>query len=292
MDTKDITEEIIKKAQEGDVRAFENIVCIYKPLLIYLANKYAINSSDREEMYQEGLIELWEATQTYKPGYVKIKTYFWLCIEKAIFRFIRTKNRLKNQILNNAVRDQEWLLWRPSPSPEDIIVEKEKSADILIRLGNILTDLEYNVFLMYYIGYSYREIGAKMKLDKKQINNALTRVKQKYRKSNIKESSIKTPEWKVMKSNRHIALIDMNNLLQDVEIEPYIIEIYKDGKITNLQYVVLSLNLNGMSNLDIAKKLNTKPKSVMGTLKNCRKKIKNKPELVRATLCKHRKNIK
>lgn len=292
MDIKDITEEIIKKAQEGDVRAFENIVCIYKPLLIYLANKYAINNSDREEMYQEGLIGLWKATQTYKSGYVKIKTYFCLCMEREIITFIITKNRLKNQILSNAVRDQEWLLWRPSPSPEDIVIEKEKVADILISLRKILSDLEYNLFLIHYIGYSYREIGAKMKLDKKQIDNALTRARRKYRKSNIKESSIKTPEWKVMKSNRHIALIDMNNLLQDVEIEPYIIEIYKEGKITNLQYVVLSLGLNGMSNLDIAKKLNTKPSPVSSVVKKCRKKINTKPELVRATLSKYRKNIK
>jgi RNA polymerase sporulation-specific sigma factor len=63
--------------------------------------------------------------------------------------------------------------------PEDLIIDREEFGDIEQKMGEILSDLEWQVLMAYLDGKSYQEIADSLERHVKSIDNALQRVKRK-----------------------------------------------------------------------------------------------------------------
>ncbi|MFN3411452.1 MAG: sigma-70 family RNA polymerase sigma factor [Exilispira sp.] len=96
MDTKKILFEnltdfelnsLINSAKKGDNLSFEKILDIFKPIINYLASRFEINPSYKEDLIQEGIIGLYHAVNKYdseKSNNFGMYAYFW--IKQAISR--------------------------------------------------------------------------------------------------------------------------------------------------------------------------------------------------------------
>jgi RNA polymerase sporulation-specific sigma factor len=63
--------------------------------------------------------------------------------------------------------------------PEELMINREEYNDIEFKIGEILSELEWRVLMLYLEGKSYQEIAVELKRHVKSIDNALQRVKRK-----------------------------------------------------------------------------------------------------------------
>lgn len=63
--------------------------------------------------------------------------------------------------------------------PEELIISQEEIDDIELKMGEILSPLEWKVLTYYLDGKSYQEIAEILGRHVKSIDNALQRVKRK-----------------------------------------------------------------------------------------------------------------
>lgn len=59
------------------------------------------------------------------------------------------------------------------------MINREEYNDIEFKIGEILSELEWRVLMLYLEGKSYQEIAVELKRHVKSIDNALQRVKRK-----------------------------------------------------------------------------------------------------------------
>lgn len=191
-------EDLIRMSQEGDEFALERLIKLYQGLLYFLCDKYFLKDGDKEDLLQEATIGLIEAIRAYNPmSGRKFKNFAILCITRELDSCIKRSNRKKHQILNNAIPifshaegEEERtstgyqvyldrILKDESPSPEELLVEKEIINELLRTVNSVLSDLEKQVLKLRIRGHSYNEITAKLKLQNKSVDNAVQRIRKK-----------------------------------------------------------------------------------------------------------------
>ena len=115
-----------------------------------------------------------------------------LCITRQIITAIKTATRQKHIPLNSYISlnkpiyDEEsdrTLLDVISGSkildPEELIISREELSAMELKIGEILSELEWEVLMSYLQGKSYQEIAIELQRQVKSIDNALQRVKRK-----------------------------------------------------------------------------------------------------------------
>lgn len=71
---------------------FNDVLKNHETMIYYLIHKLGIRTEDNE-FYQEGVIALWKAAETYDEARGKFSTYAYFLIHKALLSLIRKRNR-------------------------------------------------------------------------------------------------------------------------------------------------------------------------------------------------------
>lgn len=168
----------------------------YRPLIISKANKYfpLVKNKGVEinDLIQEGLIGLADAVRKYKDNRdAQFKTFANLCIEREIQTYVTKTNRFKHQTLNSAlslsaeIKDGETtfmeFLSDETANPINHVLDKDRIELIMDKLNNVLSDIEKQVFELKRANFSYKEIADLLGRNPKTIDNALQRIKIKFR---------------------------------------------------------------------------------------------------------------
>ena len=185
-------EELSFQAQSGDENAVNELLSKYKSLVNKIARSYFLTDGDIEDIVQEGMIGLYKAiTHYHDKKNASFKTFASTCIKHQIQNAVRIASSEKNKILSSALPifeqsdlDEEYDLKEipiPSdlPSPDDKLIEKEKLEELKNKIEKSLSSLELKVLSLYLQGYNYNEISKLGNINKKSIDNALTRIKNK-----------------------------------------------------------------------------------------------------------------
>jgi RNA polymerase sigma factor (sigma-70 family) len=67
---------------------FNDVLKEHEKIIYRLINKYQIRDGEKE-FYQEGVIALWKAHESYEPAKGKFSTYAYFLIEKSLLSLIR-----------------------------------------------------------------------------------------------------------------------------------------------------------------------------------------------------------
>lgn len=189
-------EEIAGMVGEGDFEALDYLLVKYKNYVRAKARSYFLIGADREDIVQEGMIGLYKAIRDFKPEMqASFRAFAELCITRQIITAIKTATRQKHKPLNSYVSlnkpvyDEESdrtlidvLQGSKVLNPEEIIIDREDFVHIESKIGEMLSDLEWQVLTSYLEGKSYQEIADTMHRRVKSIDNALQRVKSKLEK--------------------------------------------------------------------------------------------------------------
>lgn len=196
-------EELVTLAQGGENSALDFLLKKYSALVKKIANRYFLIGADHDDLVQEGMIGLFKAVNSYSPGKnTAFKSFAELCITRSILSAIKGATRQKHQPLNSYVSldkpvfDDEHevtlldVIGRSETvNPEEIIISREKFNSIGDRIIKFLSKLECQVLLYYIRGESYTDIASRLGKDPKAIDNALQRIRRKFEKIVMSDSS-------------------------------------------------------------------------------------------------------
>jgi RNA polymerase sporulation-specific sigma factor len=186
-------EEIALEAKDGDNTALEFLINKYRNFVKAKARSYFLIGADREDIIQEGMIGLYKAIRDFKGDKLSsFRAFAELCITRQIITAIKTATRQKHIPLNSYVSLNKPIYDEDSDrtlldilsgakitDPEELMINREEYDDIEFKMGEILSDLEWKVLMLYLEGKSYQEIAVELRRHVKSIDNALQRVKRK-----------------------------------------------------------------------------------------------------------------
>lgn len=164
-------------AAQSDERAYSELISRFLPAVRRLARVYALNPSDRDDLFSEGLLGLMNSVKAYdKEKTAGFSTYARVCISNRMLNALKKTDRITKREEN--IEDVELTFLH---SPESILIEREAISELVGDLG-YLSKLERSVFILYVNGASYQEICEALGVEPKSVDNALRRVRTKLRK--------------------------------------------------------------------------------------------------------------
>jgi len=188
--------------------AFEEIVYRLKPRIQRLVNRFNIAGLGNDDIMQEALYALrykaikdYDAERGNGTGWSPFDKFAILCIRRHLSTEYKASYQNKKRVLNQSMSldhetrtssddDLSLINIVPSDDPNVLVsvMEKEYYRDLMGRLLKSLSAFEKEVFLLYAQRYSYEEIAAKInenrakvKVNIKGVDNALSRIKNKAR---------------------------------------------------------------------------------------------------------------
>jgi RNA polymerase sporulation-specific sigma factor len=186
-------EDIVDSVRDGNSEALEYLINKYKNFVRAKARSYFLIGADREDIVQEGMIGLYKSIRDFRGDkQASFKAFAELCITRQIITAIKTATRQKHIPLNSYVSLDKPIYDEDSDrtlldvicgsrvtDPEELIINQEEFSGLEDKMGEILSDLERRVLMLYLDGRSYQEIAVDLDRHVKSIDNALQRVKRK-----------------------------------------------------------------------------------------------------------------
>lgn len=188
-----LDEQVVELVHNGNSDALDFLITKYRNFVRAKARSYFLIGADREDIIQEGMIGLYKAIRDFREDKLtSFKAFAELCITRQIITAIKTATRQKHIPLNSYVSLDKPIYDEESDrtlmdvisgakvsDPEELIINQEEFDDIETKMGELLSDLERKVLVLYLDGKSYQEISEELNRHVKSIDNALQRVKRK-----------------------------------------------------------------------------------------------------------------
>src|SRR5207253_7110779 len=166
-------EELVATAKSGDDHASEYLINKYRNFVRVKAKAYFLIGADREDIIQEGMIGLYKAIRDFRADKLSsFRAFAELCITRQIITAIKTATRQKHIPLNSYVSLDKPIYDEDSDrtlldvicgsrvtDPEELIINQEEFSGLEDKMGEILSDLERRVLMLYLDGRSYQEIA-------------------------------------------------------------------------------------------------------------------------------------
>lgn len=186
---------LLTRAAGGDQLAIEALLIRYKDLVRRKASAMFMAGADAEDVIQEGMIGLFKAIRDYRPVYqVPFAAFASYCIMAQITDAVRQASRQKHKPLNDSLSLQSLIqtehdgelrmfdlfIESAGPDPEEILLNREKLADLQFFILHQLTQLEQQVVLLFIQQLSYQQIADCLGCTTKKVDNALSRARHKF----------------------------------------------------------------------------------------------------------------
>jgi RNA polymerase sporulation-specific sigma factor len=189
------------KLQEdpSDEEAFNTIYLYMHRYLLGLSfNHFIIKGQEGKDLYQEGLIALWQkAIPKFRLGRgMSFCNFAKMCIHRHLITLLNTSlNRKKDQPINRAISldsdfnksdsdngeggDMFNVIYDEGDSFVDNLCHVEDRGYTEELLRSNLSEFESKVLGQYLEGFSYKEMASNLECKDKSIDNALLRIRKK-----------------------------------------------------------------------------------------------------------------
>lgn len=147
----------------------------FKIRVKFFLKNYSLNSLEREDLIQEGMIGVFQALQTFDPAKgIRFSTYSSVCIKNRIKNaleslFVHKKRFDQNSDIENIVSEQ---------TPESVTIALEMTEKLKNNIRR-LEDTEKSVLSLYLAGKSYKDMAQELAISTKKVDNILRKIKQK-----------------------------------------------------------------------------------------------------------------
>ncbi len=182
----------------GDINneEFNRIVAKFRKIIYSYANKYYLPGGDIDDLYQWGLLGLYNAILHFdEDGIYTFDFIAKINIRNMIKSAITTANRKKHMVANyacslyytgddnnagNNVRLIDRLVTeKRTQDPLEVVTDKESVQKILRFIEGNLSDNERRIMKLYIRGFKQRHISEQLNFDPKVVDNAIQRARKK-----------------------------------------------------------------------------------------------------------------
>ncbi|MCI8622137.1 MAG: sigma-70 family RNA polymerase sigma factor [Provencibacterium sp.] len=176
--------ELIQLIRKGDELAFGCLCARYLSLCRLVARRYSGLGLEEEDLAQEGMVGLIEATRRFDPcKQVPFEAYARKCISSKILSALDalSAQKRKANLDSLPLDEQQDAPGLHIPSPDELFIESEEVQKRSEQILSLLSPSESDTLRLYLRGCSYAQIAAQLGLPQKSVDNALQRVRRKLR---------------------------------------------------------------------------------------------------------------
>ncbi len=188
-------EQLIERMHERTVEYPEIanfLIAKYSDYVRYLYMAMNINSPDKDDIIQEGIIGIFDAIEKYDASKgASFKTYVSFEIRGNILNALSSRNKRSNLPLKDYVRVDSSFPDIPSAdvTPEEKALLSELVESVYSLMETELSEIERRALVLRMSGNSVREIARSVGISEKSAENAILRARTKLR-SAIKKDSL------------------------------------------------------------------------------------------------------
>ncbi len=182
--------ELQSMAVSGNREAEECLASRYMRLVLICSRPLFLAGGDNEDLVQEGTFGLLSAIRQYSPDAgASFKTFAEHCIRMRLLSAVRSASRLKHFPLNEGLSLEQLSddsdsqmsaypeLFRSDP--EELVLARESKEELYEVFKRDLSKLERAVLQLYLEGLPYRDIGDRLGIEAKSVDNAVQRIRHK-----------------------------------------------------------------------------------------------------------------
>ena len=173
---------LIKKAQRGNILAFESLVKVYDRQVLQLAYNMVNNTQDAEDIYQEVLVRVYKNLHRFEFK-SEFSTWLYRVVVNYCINFQKKRRRLKAYSIESDFQneDSNWktTVQSEEQNPEQSFLNVELSREIETALQRLSPKQKSVFVLRHYHGHKLREIAEILKCSEGTVKNYLFRATQK-----------------------------------------------------------------------------------------------------------------
>lgn len=171
--TEDILNELVKKAQKGDLRAFEQLVEQYHARIYNIALGIMGNPHDAEDAAQNALIKIYRAVGDFKFQ-SKLSTWIYRITTNVCMDEMRKRKRSKSVSSDDLPEDA---FGADHATPEAHALSQESIADLKCAIACLKDEHRKVIVLRDINGFSYEEIADITKCSVGTVKSRISRAR-------------------------------------------------------------------------------------------------------------------
>lgn len=167
--------QLILNAQNGDIRAFEELVYKYDSKVLSLAFRYVGDEDDAKDLYQEVFIRAFKGIKNFQFK-SEFSTWLFRITTNVCFTFKSRDKRKNNISLSANDEDENYQDNEPADltsSPEVLTSEVEIGQIINNAIETLSPKQKMTFILKHYDGYKIREIAEMMECNEGTVKKYL-----------------------------------------------------------------------------------------------------------------------
>ena len=180
-------EQLIKKFQNGDIGAFNQIVHRYKDRLLNFIYRFVNDIDKSEDLTQDTFLKLYTHKDSYKE-IAKFSTWLYtIAANLAKTELRKIKRRKTFSISDLSKDDREFVISSEAIGPDDKDINSTFEKNIQIALERLSVDFKTIIILRDIQELSYDEISKIMKLPIGTVKSRINRGRLKLQELLIKK---------------------------------------------------------------------------------------------------------
>ncbi len=156
------------------------LISRYMNIVFSCAKRFSQNA-DYDELVSDGMEGLLSAIQNYDKTKGEFAAFAAVCVRNRMRNTVKRALRRSAEMSDTSPEDLEAIA-DPAPTPEEVVIARENRRSLLANLRSELSELEQRCLEGAALGFSYEEIAQKIGSDKKSVDNALCRARNKLRR--------------------------------------------------------------------------------------------------------------
>jgi RNA polymerase sigma-70 factor, ECF subfamily len=177
-DTSDLS--LVRRAQSGEIRAFDRLVLKYRPRIVELASRHKLDTADAEDATQETFIRAYRGLRHFR-----CRSAFYTWLYRIACNCART--RLKRRTRDSLHRSNDFSIDHsdaapPSrlqelATPEELMITEENRGMVNATLEKLSDDHRTVITLREIDGLSYQEIALAMSIPLGTVRSRVFRAR-------------------------------------------------------------------------------------------------------------------
>ena len=156
--------DLVQRVQQGDRRAFDQLVLRYQHKVLKLVMRYMRNHAEAEDIAQEAFLKAYRAIHSFRGDSAFYTWIYRIAINTAKNALVSAKRRPLDYDLDlqDPEQNERAGRLRDEATPESLLLTDEIRQTVDAAIGALPEDLRRAVVLREYEGLSYEEIAAVM----------------------------------------------------------------------------------------------------------------------------------
>lgn len=167
-----MNDKLIKKCQNGDKKAFDELIRFYYPFVLKFIIKLTCNKDITQDLVQETFVKLIQNIDHFKiRGKASLNTYLITIAKNTYIDYLRKNNKELQEINMDIIPDEKDF--------ESNYLKKENYNLLLKKIDKLPLAQKEAIKLKYLEGYTINEIAKIQKVEKKTIKSRLFEARRK-----------------------------------------------------------------------------------------------------------------